>query len=505
MGKRRSTKKPTNRVGKKTPSAPKAAPAVAAPAEEKQLILDDGTADEHPFKIGHYLVAKYRDDSHRLAKIIEKSGKSGSANGNDWRYYIHYIDFNRRMDEWITNDRIVMLPSEANPMGIKAAAAAAHHHDKKSEHKTDDDAEEDDDEDEGDDDEEEEDDDDDDNAMADDDKDVKLGATSRNEGGPTTVSELEHDEHEGLDEKSLLEHEEITKVKNIMYVLFGKHKIECWYFSPFPKEFHPSGPTDCLYFCEFTFRFFKTKNELVRYQSNPALPRHPPGNEIYRDSKVAMFELDGTVEKIYCQNLCYFAKLFLDHKTLYWDVDPFLFYVLCTHDDRGYHPVGFFSKEKYSDLGYNLACILTFPSSQRQGFGRFLISFSYELSKKEEKVGSPEKPLSDLGAVSYKSYWASTLIQVLRNYPGQSLSITDLTLMTSIISDDIIATLTSLGILQCINGNHIIYAPKDILEELLIKYPSSGLLVDPDQLHWAPLYIVDPKKDKWSLYYVQNN
>lgn len=42
----------------------------------------------------------------------------------------------------------------------------------------------------------------------------------------------------------------------------------------------------------------------------------------------------------------YLAKLFLDHKTLYWDVDPFLFYVLCTRDERGFHPVGYFSKEK---------------------------------------------------------------------------------------------------------------------------------------------------------------
>jgi histone acetyltransferase MYST1 len=76
------------------------------------------------------------------------------------------------------------------------------------------------------------------------------------------------------------------------------------------------------------------------------LLRHPPGNEIYRDENVSMFEVDGAVEKIYCQNLSYFAKLFLDHKTLYFDVDPFLFYILCTQDDRGYHPVGYFSKEK---------------------------------------------------------------------------------------------------------------------------------------------------------------
>ena len=66
------------------------------------------------------------------------------------------------------------------------------------------------------------------------------------------------------------------------------------------------------------------------------------------------FQVDGFEERQYCQNLCYIAKLFLDHKTLYFDVDPFLFYVLCEVDERGYHPVGYYSKEKYSDVGYNL-------------------------------------------------------------------------------------------------------------------------------------------------------
>lgn len=54
----------------------------------------------------------------------------------------------------------------------------------------------------------------------------------------------------------------------------------------------------------------------------------------------AMPQVDGKKEKLYCQNLCYLAKLFLDHKTLYYDVDLFLFYVLCENDERGSHIVG---------------------------------------------------------------------------------------------------------------------------------------------------------------------
>lgn len=73
---------------------------------------------------------------------------------------------------------------------------------------------------------------------------------------------------------------------------------------------------------------------------------HPPGDEIYRNDHVSIFEVDGARARPFCQNLCLLAKLFLDHKTLYYDVDPFLFYVMTEWDDHGYHPVGYFSKEK---------------------------------------------------------------------------------------------------------------------------------------------------------------
>lgn len=72
--------------------------------------------------------------------------------------------------------------------------------------------------------------------------------------------------------------------------------------------------------------------------------RHPPADEIYRHDNLSVFEVDGHISKLYCQNLCLLAKLFLDHKTLYYDVEPFLFYVLTLNDEYGCHVVGYFSK-----------------------------------------------------------------------------------------------------------------------------------------------------------------
>jgi histone acetyltransferase MYST1 len=86
----------------------------------------------------------------------------------------------------------------------------------------------------------------------------------------------------------LQEFEDATKVKSVDFIEMGKHRVEVWYFSPLPKEFH----CKTLYICEFCLFFFARKNELIRH-SEKCLIRWPPGDEIYRDDKVSMFELDG--------------------------------------------------------------------------------------------------------------------------------------------------------------------------------------------------------------------
>jgi histone acetyltransferase MYST2 len=45
------------------------------------------------------------------------------------------------------------------------------------------------------------------------------------------------------------------------------------------------------------------------------------------------------------------------------------------------------------------------------------------LSKTENKVGSPERPLSDLGLLSYRSYWKDTLLGYIHKYKGSEICI----------------------------------------------------------------------------------
>lgn len=91
-----------------------------------------------------------------------------------------------------------------------------------------------------------------------------------------------------------------------------------------------------------------------------------------------------------------------------------LFYILTDADSQRDHVLGFFSKEKVSYDDYNLACIVVLPPYQKKGYGMLMIEFSYELSRRAGKIGTPERPLSDLGLRSYLTYWVSTIIRFLR-------------------------------------------------------------------------------------------
>ncbi|EGY16299.1 histone acetyltransferase mst2 [Verticillium dahliae VdLs.17] len=230
---------------------------------------------------------------------------------------------------------------------------------------------------------------------------------------------------------------------------FGGWEIDTWYAAPYPEEYSRNR---ILYICEFCLKYMNSDYVAWRHKLKcPA--KHPPGDEIYRHGSVSVFEVDGRKNPVYCQNLCLLAKLFLGSKTLYYDVEPFLFYVLCEYDDLGYHFVGYFSKEKRASSQNNVSCILTLPIHQRKGYGNLLIDFSYLLTRVEKKTGSPEKPLSDMGLVSYRNYWRLVMCQyLLKRWDGGGedqgspvgLSFRQISDDTGLTPDDVISALEGL-------------------------------------------------------------
>ena len=292
-----------------------------------------------------------------------------------------------------------------------------------------------------------------------------------------------NNENEGLDKAQIIAHEEATKVRTIDEIVMGNYRCCTWYFSPFPEEYHN---VKILYFCEFCLNFYVKKEELERHVKSNCFLRHPPGNEIYRDEKISMFEVDGKTESIYCENLSYLSKLFLDHKTLALDVDIFLFYVLAEYDKYGYHFVGYFSKEQESKNGWNLSCILTLPFHQRKGYGKFLIDFSYLLSKRENKFGTPERPLSDLGHSTYFAYWTQKICEALGNWEGENITINDIAVQTHIQHKDVEKVMKDLHLLKFDGKDYIIISDKKILSELEKRTGKKGYPLYPEKLIWTP-------------------
>lgn len=306
--------------------------------------------------------------------------------------------------------------------------------------------------------------------------------------------------HPEFDPEVLERHNEVTKLKNVERVFFGSHWADAWYFSPFPEEFWDKGT---LYFCEMCLHYFTDPLELTRHKRRCTM-HHPPGDEIYRceakDGKTyCMFEVDGFTEKFYCQRLCLLSKLFLDHKTLEYEPAPFLFYNLCRVDEQGCQLVGYFSKEKICEDRYNVSCILTLPWCQKQGFGTFLIDFSYLLSSIESDYpGSPERPLSDLGKITYMRYWGSHIMEVLRELPKRQrnrISVKELSRLTGYRKDDVLMVLQEWKMLHRVQGEFVIV----ITDELIERYSRKGKKKMPtpiqDKLSWFP-YILRKHEDK---------
>ncbi|OHE91263.1 MOZ/SAS family protein [Colletotrichum orchidophilum] len=270
---------------------------------------------------------------------------------------------------------------------------------------------------------------------------------------------------------------------------------------------------DRLYVCPMCFKYSK---ELVAWWGHVRMCeragvvpgrkvyRHPRGRRLLRkeiarttgkktnvapkyteeyvtdEGEWSVWEVDGEQDVLFCQNLSLFAKLFLDNKSVFFDVRGFNYFLLVytppppkpTSNPQDPTPpqpppsppprphiIGFFSKEKMSWDNNNLACILVFPPWQKKGLGALLMGVSYEISRREGVLGGPEKPISELGRKGYKRFWGGEVARWLLGCPTHSgragggdadaallVDLEDCSQATWIALDDCLATLREMGV-----------------------------------------------------------
>lgn len=178
----------------------------------------------------------------------------------------------------------------------------------------------------------------------------------------------------------------------------------------------------------------------------------------------SIWEVDGEEEGLFCQNLSLFAKLFLDNKSVFFDVVGFKYFLLVHTSPRPpldngttlppkRQVVGFFSKEKLSWDNNNLACILVFPPWQRKGLGALLMGISYEISRREGMLGGPEKPISDLGKKGYKRFWAGEIAAWLLALDTNGddeivVDVDECSKATWIVPEDCLMVLREMGVVE---------------------------------------------------------
>lgn len=174
------------------------------------------------------------------------------------------------------------------------------------------------------------------------------------------------------------------------------------------------------------------------------------------------------------------------------------------NNEQGCHFVGYFSKEKRSSSQNNVSCILVLPIHQRRGFGHMLIDFSYLLTRVEEKTGSPEKPLSDMGLVSYRSYWRLIMCSRLLAQKD-ALSITDLSQETGMTPDDVVCALEGLRALvrDPLTKAYALRLDYPFYEQFVQGYEKKNYpKINPSALMWVP-YIMGRNNSHYENTHIQ--
>ena len=194
-------------------------------------------------EIGERYMVAWRNGQKQAGDVIERRAFKKVAiskdfidadvthelSSSDYEYYIHFPTFDRRMDEWVTIDRIDFKTG------------------------------------------------------------VVGGGGDQDEHGNRKRPKRKNEEPSSESKEAILmalekEHEEITKVKNIQSIVLGKFEIETWYFSPYPEEYCGD---EKMYICEFCLKYMKRHLTLLKHcdvctmKSPPGRNSQPPHLDFY--------------------------------------------------------------------------------------------------------------------------------------------------------------------------------------------------------------------------------
>ena len=364
--------------------------------------------------------------------------------------------------------------------------------------------------------------------------------------------------------------------RNIGQVVLGNLLFETWYYSPYPDNIilgvdhqhhnrHPGSAADLrngnvqlltreepvcrrLYVCPCCFRYTPDEHDYVQHlqhhrslreQEVETQPVPQSAFKVYEWDGYAVWEIDGEKEKLYCQNLSLFGKLFLEQKSVFFDTGGFKYYALTytpptpaapapapkgrgrkrsssvLEDDILYQTqvLGFFSKENLSWDSNNLACILIFPPFQHRQLGQLLMAVSYKLSGWEWEggvIGGPEKPLSAMGRKGYLRFWSERIARFMMGQTAdadaqrvfhkakkktvhprkEEMTVREIGDRTGMLGEDVAAALTEMGLCKVLTPKRKKKAPTEVNGTA-----SHG---DPDSEELATMIIQRSKIVEWA-------
>lgn len=168
---------------------------------------------------------------------VRKGEVLGTRKGRQTReYYIHYSEFNKRLDEWVAEGRLQFDEIKAPKKGGGEEKKGSSRDKKKDSRKR---------------------------KKGDKDKDETAAAA---DGAQDKKEEKEPARKNPRMTGSLAApdsgHDNVTRMKNINEIEIGKHRIKPWYFSPYPEEL---TTMPCIYLCEFCLTYNRSVTAFKRH------------------------------------------------------------------------------------------------------------------------------------------------------------------------------------------------------------------------------------------------